>query len=165
MALPNNIFKLMLVSIILTGCAQKHYPLVAQKETSKYQKIPSKINYKESKKLMGHGLIEQEIKKSIAFSASNTVKNRRSFKLKNISYYFMDANEGFVLELLGRAQFTRFDFPAKILQFEGEKCFLDLFFYKSKNEFRVNHISVRSKEVKKTRDEDCFLNLVSAHNK
>ena len=36
--------------------------------------------------------------------------------------------------------------------------------YKRKNKLKVNHVSIRSKQVKKIKDEDCFLSLMSSRN-
>ena len=163
-SLLNTIFHLIIVALMLIGCSQTSRPLVSHKETPSYDINRSQNNHKGLNKSIGHGLLEKTLKKSLVFSATRSGKNRRFFKLKTVNYYLIGASASLVLEVLGRATFARVDSPARILQFESKTCFLDLFLYKRKNIFRVNHVSIRSKQVKKTKDHDCFLSLMSSRN-
>ena len=164
-ALFKSIFNLTMITLVLIGCSQTNRPLVSQKEIPEYENNHPQSIPKGSNKPIGHGVLERGLKKSLVSSASRSEKNRRFFKLKNVNYYLIGASKGLILEVLGQAHFTRVDPPAQILQFESGTCFLDLFFYKRKNKLEVKHVSIRSKQVKKIKDEDCFLSLISSRNK
>lgn len=154
-----------MITLVLVGCSQTNRPLISHKEIPKYDNNHPQSIHKGSNKPIGHGVLERGLKKSLVSSASRSEKNRRSFKLKNVNYYLIGANKGLILKVLGQAHFTRVDPPAQILQFESGTCFLDLFFYKRKNKLKVNHVSIRSKQVKKIKDEDCFLSIMSSRYK
>ena len=164
-SLLNTIFHLILVTVMLAGCSQTSGPLVSHKETPNYGNNSSQNSHKGLKKSMGHGLLEKTLNKYLVFSTASSEKNRRLLKLKPVNYYLIGASESLILEVFGQATFARVDSPAQILQFESEACFLDLFLYKRRDTFRVNHVSIRSKQVKKTKDHDCFSSLVSSHDK
>ena len=164
-ALINTIFHLIMLTLVLVGCSQTNSSFVPHKETPKYGNNRSQISHKGLDKSVDHKLLEKALQKTLVFSASRLEKNRRSFKLKTVNHYLVGANKGLILEMLGQAHFTRVDPPAHILQFESETCFLDLFFYKRKNTLRVNHVSIRSKQVKKIKGDDCFLSVLSSRNK
>ena len=163
-ALLKSVFNLTIITLVLIACSQTNRPLVLHKEIPKHGNNHLQSIHKGSNKPIGYGVLERDLKKSLVSSASRSEKNRRSFKLKNVNYYLIGANKGLILKVLGQAHFTRVDPPAQILQFESGTCFLDLFFYKRKNKLKVNHVSIRSKQVKKIKDEDCFLSLMSSRN-
>ena len=162
--LLKSIFNLTIITLVLIGCSQTNRPLVPHREMPKHDNNHPQSIHKGSNKPMGHGVLERGLKKPLISSASRSEKNRRSFKLKTVSYYLNGASKGLILEVLGQAHFTRVDPPAQILQFESGTCFLDLFFYKRKNELEVKYVSIRSKQVKKIKDDDCFLSLMSSRN-
>ena len=163
-ALLKSIFNLTMITLVLVGCSQTNRPLISHKEIPKYDNNHPQSIHEGSNKPIGHGVLERGLKKSLVSSASRSKKTRRRFKLKNVNYYLIGANKSLILKVLGQAHFTRVDPPAQILQFESGTCFLDLFFYKRKKELKVNHVTIRSKQVRKIKDDDCFLSLMSSRN-
>ena len=50
-------------------------------------------------------------------------------------------------EILGAPAFARTDGPAEMWRYDGEDCFLTVFFYREQGSLRVNHVEARARSA------------------
>jgi len=70
-----------------------------------------------------------------------------------------------VSRLLGPAPFKRQDDPAEIWQYRTTGCTLDIFLYHDGqgSAFKVRHFEARGRNNQKVTEQDCFVDLIKAH--
>lgn len=69
-------------------------------------------------------------------------------------------DSGAVSQLLGEPAFRRRDAPARVWQYRGARCVLDVFLYDEGAAARVRYVDLRSKEVSVPADTDCLIDIL-----
>ena len=80
--------------------------------------------------------------------------------LLNFKNNLIGLNKFEIIELLDAPKFKRTEHPASIWQYQSSICFVDIFFYSHKKTMVVDHVEIRSKNVKKVGEKSCFGSLL-----
>ena len=70
-------------------------------------------------------------------------------------------SENEVQSSLGKPAFTRQDGPARVYQYRGTSCLLDVFLYKEGSAYRVKHAEVRQRSGNRLTENACLANAVA----
>jgi hypothetical protein len=99
-------------------------------------------------------------------NATSTVKKQLfpiiEIDLSNFKNNLIGLNKFEIIELLDAPKFKRTEHPASIWQYQSFVCFVDIFFYSNKKAMVVDHVEIRSKDVKKVGEKSCFASLLDS---
>jgi hypothetical protein len=69
-------------------------------------------------------------------------------------------DDAVITQLFGKPTFERIEPPALIWQYQSSICFVDFFLFHQDEELSVEHVEVRSKNVKKIRKKTCLSSIL-----
>ena len=82
--------------------------------------------------------------------------------LSNFKKNLIGLNKFEVTELLDKPIFKREEHPASIWQYQSSICFVDIFFYNNKNDLIVDYVEIRSTNINKVSEKNCFSSLLDS---
>lgn len=108
--------------------------------------------------------------KNIASLETKVKKNKQKqmklpiieINLSNFKKKLLGLSEPEIIELLDKPNFKRIETPASIWQYQSTICIVDVFFYKTKKVFIVDHVEIRSSNLQKVSEKKCFSSLIGS---
>nr|HIL77246.1 hypothetical protein [Rhodospirillales bacterium] len=151
--------------LILIGLHTLLFVSACAYEPKTMVKIPRALETSISSNIKKTTSIKNKLKNALPHKIANsTIKKQRlpiiEIDLSKFKNNLIGLNKFEIIELLDTPKFKRTEHPASIWQYQSFICFVDIFFYTHKKDMVVDHVEIRSKNVKNVSEKICFASLL-----